>query len=317
MWIKRKAKNRRLERGNVLDVKLRAKEIRAARLRLATTAVGLSLGTVMGLYLLWRVGDWALDEFVFNNDAFAIRELDIQTDGSIPVEQLRKWAGVRPGDNLLALDLNRVKDDLELAPMIQSVAVERVLPRTLKISVIEREPIARMKVLQLQPGGGLELVSYYLDQSGHVIQPLPACVDTISVNGDALPVLSGGDAAEFLPGSAIHSPKVSAALRLIAEFENSPMAGLVDLKSVDVSGTEVLQVTTGQGSRITFAPDRLEDQLRHWRLVYDLGKNMGKAIGTLDLSVTNNAPAIWLEAAPAPPLAPKPNSASPNRNKHV
>ena len=64
MWIKRKAKNRRLERGNVLDVKLRTKEIRAARLRLATTAVGLSLGTVMGLYLLWRVGDWALDEFV-------------------------------------------------------------------------------------------------------------------------------------------------------------------------------------------------------------------------------------------------------------
>jgi len=267
MWIKRKPKNRRLERGNVLDVKLRAKEIRAARLRLATTAVGLSLGTVLGLYLLWRVGDWALDEFVFNNDAFAIRELDIQTDGSIPVEQLRKWAGVRPGDNLLALDLNRIKNDLELAPMIQSVAVERVLPRTLKISVIEREPIARMKMLRLQPGGGLGLVSYYLDKSGHVIQPLPVQVDTISLDGDALPVLSGGNAAEFLPGSAIHSPKVRAALRLIAEFENSPMAGLVDLKSVDVSGTEVLQVTTGQGSRITFALDHMEDQLRHWRLV--------------------------------------------------
>src|SRR2546430_13904835 len=111
MWIKGKPKNRRLERGNVLDVKLRTKEIRAARLRLATTAVGLSLGTVMGLYLLWRAGDWALDEFVFKNDAFAIRELDIQTDGSIPVEQLRQWDAVRPGDNLLALDLNRVKDD--------------------------------------------------------------------------------------------------------------------------------------------------------------------------------------------------------------
>src|SRR5438874_1414194 len=133
MWFRRKVKNRRLDRGNVLDVKLRTKEVRAARLRLATAAVGLSLGTVIGLYLLWRSCDWALDQFVFRNDAFAIRELDIQTDGSIPVEQLRKWAGVKTGDNLLALDLDRVKSDLQLSPMIQSVAVERVLPDALKI----------------------------------------------------------------------------------------------------------------------------------------------------------------------------------------
>jgi len=43
MFLKRKPKNRRIERGNVLDVKLRTKEARAARLRLATTAVSLSL----------------------------------------------------------------------------------------------------------------------------------------------------------------------------------------------------------------------------------------------------------------------------------
>ena len=78
MLFKHKPKNRRLERGNVLDVKLRTKEVRQARLRLATAAAGLLLATVTGLYLLWRAGDWALDRFVFENDAFAIRDLDIQ-----------------------------------------------------------------------------------------------------------------------------------------------------------------------------------------------------------------------------------------------
>ncbi|PYK98093.1 MAG: hypothetical protein DME19_13855, partial [Verrucomicrobia bacterium] len=101
MWFKRKLKNRRLGRGHVLDVKLRTKEARAARLRLASAALGLALGTVTGLYLLWRAGDWTLDRLVFKNDVFAIRELDIRTDGSIPIEQLRRWAGVNPGDNLL------------------------------------------------------------------------------------------------------------------------------------------------------------------------------------------------------------------------
>src|SRR6266487_2006650 len=109
MWFKRTSKNRRLDRGNVLDVKLRTKEVRAARLRLATTALGVSLGTVTTLFLVWRGGVWALDQFVFKNDAFAVRDLSIQTDGSIPIAQLRQWAGVRPGDNLLVLDLARIK----------------------------------------------------------------------------------------------------------------------------------------------------------------------------------------------------------------
>ena len=138
----------------------------------------------------------------------------------------------------------------------------------------------------------------------------------MALNADALPVLSGFSAAELNPGRAIASPKVAAALRLIAEFEASPMAGLVDLKSVDVSGTEVLQVITGQGSRITFGLDRLEEQLRHWRLVYDHGKKIGKAIRTLDLSVTNNAPVLWLDASAAP-AALKPNKTSPNKKKHA
>ena len=317
MWFNRKAKNRRFERGNVLDVKLRTKEVRAARLRLATAAVGLSLGTVIGLYLLWRAGAWALDQFVFKNDAFAIRELEIRTDGSIPLEHLRRWAGVKPGDNLLALDLNRVKSDLELSPLIQSVAVERVLPRTLKISVIEREPIARVKLLQFQPGGGIGLVSYYLDDGGHVIQPTPARGDPIAPRAEALPVLSGVGVSELNPGRPVTVPRISAALRLIAEFEGSPMAGMVDLQSVDVSGTDLLQVITGQGSQITFAPDRLEDQLRWWRLVYDYGRKRGKAIGTLDLSVTNNAPVLWSEASAPPPSAPRLNKPSFSRKKHV
>ena len=132
-----------------------------------------------------------------------------------------------------------------------------------------------------------------------------------------MPVLTGVNTAELRPGRAINSPKVTAALRLIAGFERSPMAGLVDLKSVDVSGTDVLQLNTGQGSRITFAMDRLEEQLRDWRRVHDYGRKTGKAIRTLDLSVTNNAPVLWLEASAVPSSAPGLNKPSIHRKKHV
>ena len=317
MWFKRTPKNRRLQRGNVLDVKLRTKQVCAARLTLATTVLGVSLGTVIALYLLWRGGVWALDQFVFKNDAFAVRDFNIQTDGSIPIPQLRQWAGVKPGDNLLALDLARIKRDIELAPMIESAAVERVLPHTLRVRVKEREPIARIRLPQLQPRGGVAMVSYYLDEGGHVIQPLPALADTTAYKADALPVLSGVNATELRPGSAVGSPKVIAALRLIAAFESSPMSGLVEMKSVDIAGTEVLQVTTEQGGQITFALDRLDEQLRRWRAVHDYGQKNGRAIRTLDLSVANNSPVLWLGAGAVPPSVPKPNQALPGRKKHV
>jgi hypothetical protein len=129
--------------------------------------------------------------------------------------------------------------------------------------------------------------------------------------------LSGVNATELHPGSSVGSPKVIAALRLIAAFESSPMSGLVEMKGVDVAGTEVLQVTTGQGGQITFALDRLDEQLRRWRAVYDLGQKNGRAIRTLDLSVANNSPVLWLGAGAAPPSLPKPNQSLPSRKKHV
>ena len=95
---------------------------------------------------------------VYENKAFAIEEIDVQTDGVISVDQLRRWAGVKPEENLLALDLARVKRDLELVPLVQSVSVERILPHTLRIRVTEREPIAQVNVPRPRPSGGVEHV---------------------------------------------------------------------------------------------------------------------------------------------------------------
>jgi len=77
MWFRRKSKNRRLNRGHVLDVKLRSEQVRATRIRLAVMAVGVPAITVFGLYLLWRVGEWTLDRFVYANAEFAIQRVDV------------------------------------------------------------------------------------------------------------------------------------------------------------------------------------------------------------------------------------------------
>jgi hypothetical protein len=78
MWLfRRKAVNRRLGRRDVLDVKLRSSVVRAARIRWSAIALGVSFGTVFGLYLAWRTGEWALNKLLYENSTFAIQRFDL------------------------------------------------------------------------------------------------------------------------------------------------------------------------------------------------------------------------------------------------
>jgi hypothetical protein len=319
MWLKRKPKNRRLGREQVLDVKLRSSQVRAARTRMTALSVGGVFATVFGLYLIYRGGDWALNRLVYDNKAFAIEEVDVQTDGVIAVDQLRRWAGVKLEENLFALDLVRVKRDLELIPLVQSASVERILPHTLRVRITEREPIAQVNVPRPRASGGFELLVYQLDADGWVVLPLDPLQRPTPLNqpDDSMPVICGINASALQPGRRLTAPQVQAALQLVVAFGQSPMAGLVDLKRVDVSSPEVLVVTTGQGSEVTFGLTDFEQQLRRWHTVFELGRKTGNAVATLDLAVADNIPLRWLEASAVPPAPPKSPKPLRPKKKHV
>jgi cell division septal protein FtsQ len=319
MWFKRKPKNRRLGRDHVLDVKLRSDQVRATRIRLTAITLGLIFATIFCFYVLWCTGAWALDRLVYENKAFAVQDIDIQTDGVISTDQLRRWAGIKGGENLLALDLARVRRDLEMVSVIRSVAVERVLPHTLRLRVSEREPLAQLYVPQLRTNGGYEMAILHLDNDGYVmslLEPRQRATPLIQTN-DVLPVVSGINPNLLLPGRRIDSKQVRSALQLIAAFESSPMSGLVDLRRIDVSSPEILQVTTGQGSEVIFGVQDLDRQLRRWYKIHEQVQEMNKTIATLDLSVPNNIPFRWTEGGAASPIAPKIKNSQRNRKKNV
>src|SRR5262249_15625284 len=209
-----------------LDVKLRSKQVRAGRLRLATVAFTVAVIMILGVFAIWRAGDWALNRFVYENEAFAIQRVDIQTDGVISLDQLRRWSGVRAGANLLALDLSRVKRDLELVPAIQSAAVERILPATLRIRVTERSPVAQVSIPRPREGGGIDMIVFQIDADGYVMLPLAPLQRAVPLHQaeDPLPVINGMNFSELKPGRRIELSAVQAALRLITAFEGSPMA---------------------------------------------------------------------------------------------
>lgn len=320
MFFRGKRKNRRLARAYVLDVKLSSRQRRHNRLRRLTLLLGTVLLLALVLFVFWQGGEAVLRRYVYENPAFTIRNLEIETDGVLSLEQIRRWAGVKQNDNVLALDLGRVERDLKLVPAIETVVVERVLPAGLRIRVTEREPIAQVAFAQLRAGGTYPGGTYTLDAHGYFMFQLQAsqrAVPALATN-DHLPLLTGIPARDVRPGRQAESPQVRAALELVQAFNRSPMVGLVDLKQIDVTTPGTLLVTTGQGNQLTFGLSDFPAQLRRWRLVHDHAGRFGKHILSLDLAVANNSPLHWVdlnEVAPPPP--PKPIKASSYKKKHV
>jgi hypothetical protein len=320
MWFKRASKNRRLGREFVLDVKLRSSQVRAKRMRVAAIVLGSVFATLASLYLVWRAGDWALNVLLYENNAFAVQDIDVQSDGVIAPNQLRRWSGVRLGQNLLALDLLSVRRNLEFVSMVQFVSLEKVLPHTLRVRVIEREPLAQLNIATPRPGGGFDIVPSYLDSDAYVLLPLSPAQCVATTPGppmNQLPVIVGVNASDLQPGRRLESPQVHAALDLIQAFERSSMQGVAEIKKIDVSTPEVLVVRTGQGSEITFGVRDLDQQLLRWQAVFEKVLSLNKAIASLDLAVSNSIPAILVEASGVPPASDKSPKPVRNRKKHV
>lgn len=303
MFFRKKPKNKRHHRRKVLDVKLRTNQVRSARSRGIIVVAGALFATVFSLYVLWRSGEWLLDRLVYENAAFAIRQVEMSTDGEISIEQLRRWSGVKRGENLFALNLARVQRNLELVPNIQSVAVERLLPRGLRIRVTERKAVAQVNLPRLRPQGGLGVQVWLLDAEGMVMLPLNPAQRQMPLQdmNPKLPLLTGVAPTELRLGSRVESPRVLAALQMVDAFSRSEMAGLVKLQRVDVTEPGVLVAMTSDAADVTLRPRDFEPQFLRWREIHRESVRLHKVILSLDLAVKNNVPVRWVDAGTVAP----------------
>ena len=301
MVLRAKRRNSKSGRKKLLSVKVQSQQARRERLRWLRSLSALVVAVAGIIAVCWQGGAFALNRLVYENESFSVRQLDYRTDGIISIGQLQKWAGVRAGDNLLRLDLLRIKRDIELAPRVKAASVERFLPDTLQVRVAERVPMAQVWAWQ-RDGAGVtdyDCVRLQLDETGHVMSPIDGRSVVVPEKQAewSLPVVSGIDLKKLkslTPGRLAGLPKLRAALGLIGEFRRSPLAGVVDLRVIDLSQPRILRVTTGDGGQVDLSTERLARQLNRWARIRAHGQKFGLAIETVDLSVTNNVPVRWM-----------------------
>lgn len=298
-------------RDRRLDVRVHADTSSDTRRRWAFRFVGIAVLLLVGCILARPMRSVLLDGWMYQMPAFALKSLPISTDGVLSREEIEQTADVHFGQNVLALDLPLLQERLTRHPRIQSAAVERILPDTLQIEVRERIPAARVVVLDII---GLR-ISYLIDDQAVVMLPIEkgrGNAEAIDAEG-ALPLITGADAADLVLGRATAQSDLKAALRLLAGFDRSDLAGVTEITGIDLSVRGVLRATTSQLCLITFRPDNIAGQLADWQRIWNEGASSGRAIAALDLAAGLNIPLRWHEALPPP--SPEKKSLKPKRNR--
>ncbi len=260
---------------------------------------------------LWFGGGMAIsiarEQWLYHLDSLGLKTVSVVRDGVLSDDEIRRIAGVKVGRNALTLDLYDIRQRLMRHPRLSDARVRLFFPDRLQLEVKERVPIARALLPKV---GGMEAF-YLLDEAGHVILPFEQkqAPQEIIESEASLPLLTGVKVTSFTAGTAIADPQVLAALRLLSEFEASDLAGKTDLLSIDIGTSDTLVALTAQGAQVTFAPDDFDRQLHDWRIVLERAASIGKLVGTLDLSVRQNAPLRWLgtNAPPANEAVVKPS----------
>jgi hypothetical protein len=265
------------------------------------------LGTLLALFVFWRAGEWLLHNFLFDDQSYGLRQVEISTDGLLRTDEIQRRAGRAIGP-----------EPRGAGPRAHQAGTGKRPPDPVRHAgarAAQHAAPARHGAPARRRGASRPAAARWLDAVHHL--PPGRRRDGDAAGGSAqppagqppvpYPLIVGLDPAELVPGQRVRSGPASAALRLVAAFEESAMVGLDDLQRVEIVSPEVLQAATYLGAQVTFSTQHVERQLARWRAIFDYGQARQLHLAALDLAVSNNVPARWFEAGsmPAPPREPR------------
>jgi len=223
---------------------------------------------------------------LYENPDFAIETIEINNTGSLNRTEILAWAGVERGQNLMRVNLPAVQQRLQCIPYIAGVNVERSLPSTLRITINERLPVARL--MPYSPKGNLlAQYNYYIDSGGYVMRPKEG------ERLKPLPVITGVSIDEVRVGELMEKEEVLSALNLLRAASYYGLKSRLDLRQLEIQPRGILVVRTRDRGLIRFRTDHLDQQIKRLQTIFDHSHRNHKYIRTVDLTPKRNVPVTY------------------------
>lgn len=234
-------------------------------------AVILLLGTLAVLLLsglFWGL-KFTASLFFSRNEKFALKHINITTDGRLLPAQLEEYSGVQTGTNLFCIDFDRLRQRLEEVPLIESVIISRQLPDTLIVAVVERVPRAQIK-------WNRRALPFLLDRKG-VVLPM-------TQSGASLPLIEGQKMDGLRPGSRIDQSGILQCLDLLMAVDQLGLGSQVAFNGFDVRYPDFITATVNGETTVRFPLHSAREKLVKLASVLQLSKERGQRAKTVDLT---------------------------------
>lgn len=234
--------------------------------RITKPFIFVGVPVALGIVVLIFAG-MELRSFLLTSPRFAVKEVDVTTKGKAERENILRLAGITTHSNIFALDLDRIRKNVEREPWVHSATIVRELPSRIEIQYDPQVPVAIL-------GAGS---MYYLNSEGKPFYKIQ--------KGDSLEFplvqVEGG-----FRNSEISRQRVETGLNILKALRASPLFSDKDLGELTVrmdadEGAAPYVLTLrfpprallGKGKQpnrlytVSFDDEDLTTQVKHWEAV--------------------------------------------------
>jgi cell division protein FtsQ len=223
---------------------------------------------------------------LYRNDDFTLKNIEVEVQGAVTKAEIIEWSGVKVGQNLMTLNLAEIRKRLSNMPYVASVRVERDLPDTLNLIVVERQPVARIKPYGPQ-GSRLAQPIYYIDAQGYMMKP------KAGERLKPLPDITGISYEHVQEGVRTDRFEMISALTLLRLADYSALKGELDLSRIEVESKGYLVLRTRSSGMIRFRANMLDQQMQRLQVIFDDARPKGYFIRSVDLTPERNVPVTY------------------------
>jgi len=211
--------------------------------------------------------------FIGKTTFLRLERVEITGIKKLTRDEILSAASVKIGDDLLALRLTRMGEQLTKNPWVASVRVRRNFPHSLSIDVLERQPVGVISMGYL----------YYLDSRGEIFKPLQ--------EGDSLdfPAITGLAEDDLLRDPAGAKETLKGILALLEQLKKERAGiSLADISELHYDkGFGFTLFSMNKGLPIRLGMDGFSDKLDRLAKVYSMLQPQIPALEYIDLDYSD------------------------------
>ncbi|WP_029917444.1 cell division protein FtsQ/DivIB [Pelobacter seleniigenes] len=191
----------------------------------------LRVGVALFSAALVVVGGFFLVQLLMASDMFRIDTIDVTGNTRLTREQIVLLSDIEPGVNTFSLDLGMIGHKIEENPWVKQARVQRIFPRQVKITLVERKPVAIINLGYL----------YYLDDHGEIFKVLDSS-DQLD-----FPVVTGFDYERAQQHETEYAQLLKQIVTLIADLKQRKTLNLAQVSEIHRTAENGLTLLTMNG----------------------------------------------------------------------